>query len=202
MAQVAGAAVVTYDFSTGDQGFTATGTTGAGNAFSYDPINGEWRVNGVIAVGTSRLAAPVVVALGGVLTISFTHGWNFENNFDGGQLLVSLDGGAPQLVPEDAFTQTPYNSTISASFGSPIGGQRAWSGSSAPVVSTAVLGPLVAGTTAAFLWQGAWDSSVIAGNPNWRMASVTIDGIAEAPLPGTLALCLLGLGLLARRRST
>lgn len=197
ISQGAAAALLTFDFSSGDQGFTAAGATGAATPFFYDSATGTWQVNGVAAVGTATLAAPVLTALGESVSLSFSHSYQFETGFDGGQLRVRLDDGPDQVVGVDIGTLTAgdYTRTISQNFGSPIAGELAWS-AAASLVSSATLTGLTPGTSLAFTWLAAWDSSFKAVDPNWALHSVSVGlGTASVPLPGTLALLGLGLGL-------
>ena len=103
-------------------------------AFSTDPP--------VVSDQYLAMAAPVRIAAGD--TLSFWHKRGLEPGFDGGVVEVSTDGGTTwNDLGEAAFTQNPYNATISASFGNPLAGRRAFSGSAPYVRSVASLGAYV-----------------------------------------------------------
>jgi len=157
-----------FDFSTGSQGFTAGGT---GPAWTY--TGSQWQVGSSSSVNSSTLTSTMVnVAFTGDVSLSLAHTFNFEDTFDGGQLRVSVNGGAFNLV--NPFTANGYTRTISVNFGSPIAGQRAWSGSGGPETSTADLGTLTGGTTLQFQWLAAWDESLAATAPNWQLTSFSL----------------------------
>ena len=117
-----------------------------------------------------RLASPVAVAAGDKL--SFWHTHNLENSFDGGVVEVSTNGGTTWAdIGEAAFTANGYNATISTSFGSPISGRRAFSGSSPYVQSVASLAAY-GGQTILIRFRMASDSSV--GAVGWTVDDVHI----------------------------
>jgi Zn-dependent metalloprotease len=64
--------------------------------------------------------------------VTFDHYVATERGFDGGNVKVSVDGGAWSLVPTSAFTYNPYNLTlasVAAGNTDPLAGQPAFSGS-------------------------------------------------------------------------
>ncbi len=64
-------------------------------------------------------------------TVAFTHYLSTESGYDGGNVKLSVNGGAFQLIPASAFIYNPYNSVlVSAASGStnPMAGQAAWTG--------------------------------------------------------------------------
>jgi hypothetical protein len=88
-------------------------------------------------VTDQRLATLSAGNIPPAFVLSFFHRFDTESTFDGHVLEYSLDGttwvdilaGAGGVPPNlNRFLQGPYNATISSSFGSPIGGRRAWSG--------------------------------------------------------------------------
>jgi uncharacterized repeat protein (TIGR01451 family) len=121
------------------------------------------------SVGDNLLDTPIIFVSGTNPQISFQLDFDLESGFDGGQLLISLNGGAFQefTAAGGSFTAGGYNSTIPAGFGSPIGGQRAWSGSSGGYVTVTANLPAVATPgTVRFRWRVATDVS----NSNVGMA--------------------------------
>ncbi len=115
-------------------------------------------------------AAPVPVVAND--SLSFWHKRGLESNFDGGVVEISTDGGATFAdIGEAAFTENPYNATISGSFGSPIGGRRAFSGTSEYVRSVASLDAYV-GQNILVRFRTATDNSVAA--VGWTVDDVEI----------------------------
>lgn len=213
MAASAAAQTNNYDFTVGPQGWSASGSGAAVWSWGSTGAGGNgWFTNGQASVNTTFLLSPVLaVGANGLVTGSFVHRFQLESGFDGGQLQFSVNGGAFNTVPQDHVFGTTYNATISSSFSSSIGGQRAFSGTStgfatpAFVTSTFTLGtgssPFSTGSDFAFTsgdtvqlrFLGAWDSSVDAGDPNWHIQSASITLPAAVPEPTTLALGALGM---------
>lgn len=61
--------------------------------------------------------------------IQFTHYLATEASYDGGNVKLSVNGGAFALVPASAFTFNDYNSALTSSSNTnPLAGQPAWTG--------------------------------------------------------------------------
>ncbi|MBN1478311.1 S8 family serine peptidase [Candidatus Sumerlaeota bacterium] len=87
------------------------------HVFSFTPGNDN--------IGDARLISPPLQP-GGDLT--FWHAYAIEPSFDGAVLEVSTDGGSTWTDLGPNITAGGYDGPISTSFGSPIGGQMAWTG--------------------------------------------------------------------------
>ncbi len=63
-------------------------------------------------------------------TLAFTHTLDAEWGWDGGNVSISVDGGAFLLIPGSAFEYNPYNEVLLSSGIStnPLAGQEAWTG--------------------------------------------------------------------------
>ena len=64
-------------------------------------------------------------------TVAFTHYVATEVGYDGGNVKISVNSGASQLIPASAFTYNPYNRVLVSSGAgntNPMAGQAAWSG--------------------------------------------------------------------------
>jgi hypothetical protein len=115
--------------------------------------------------------------------LSFWHRVALENTFDGGVLEFSTDGGSTWSTTVPTFITGGYNSTISTSFGSPIGGRQAWSGtigSTGSFVNVQVNLMSYAGqNNVRFRFREANDSSVAA--TGWWVDDVTVTITATCP---------------------
>ena len=68
-------------------------------------------------------------------TVAFTHYLSTEAGYDGGNVKISINGGAWQILPASAFTYNPYNTVLVSSGAgntNPMAGQAAWSGGQGP----------------------------------------------------------------------
>ena len=87
--------------------------SGAGNS---EP---DWTVSSTLPVGSSGH------------TLTFNHWVATEPTFDGGQLMLSVNGGAYTLVPQASFIYNAHTGTFAtagAGNSNPRAGQRAWTG--------------------------------------------------------------------------
>lgn len=67
--------------------------------------------------GVLRLESPVITMpniTNGVYELAFDHYVFTEANWDGGNLKISINGGAYVIIPAAAFTVNPYNGTINS----------------------------------------------------------------------------------------
>lgn len=131
------------------------------------------------------VATANAVSLNAASELNFYHLYNTESTYDGGVLEYSTNGGSSWFdilagngagIPANSnrISANGYNATISASYNSPIGGRKAWSGNSSSWLKTTVSLSDFAGKSAAFRWRMACDSSV--GGTGWYLDSFTISG--------------------------
>jgi hypothetical protein len=97
-----------------------------------DPDLGTCGVGGD-ATSLQRLESPeITIPVGtAVARMSFDHYVATENGFDGGNLKISVNGGAWQLVNKADFVYNGYNTTLVTAAGgntNPLAGQAAFSG--------------------------------------------------------------------------
>lgn len=81
------------------------------------------------------LTTPVIALPATVdgLTLGFTHYVETEAGYDGGNVKISVNGGAFQLIPTSAYTYNPYNTTLFTTGDgntNPMAGQSAFTGGS------------------------------------------------------------------------
>ncbi len=95
-----------------------------GNCTTQDETAVHSLFSPTIAVTTAASGTPDIT-----FVARFAHYVATETFFDGGNVSVSVDGGAWQLVPFEAFTFNGYNATLSTTDNTnPMAGQRAFSG--------------------------------------------------------------------------
>ncbi len=188
-----------------------TATTGPGTPFSTTATGADSSpnvafVNGVTTVATSALLSPVFSSTTSQIVLSFMQAWNFESvtsSFDGGVLEISINGGSfVDINTFGLFTTGGYTGVISTSFSNPLGGRQAWVRNQPTYVNTTGTFSVNPGDNLQLRWRAGFDSSTTAGNPNWRIDTISITD-AEAssvPEPTSAVLAALGtLGLLGFR---
>lgn len=176
--------------------WTTAGSSGAGAdwAIVADPLdasNRTWFTPNPPAVTDRRLAqtAEVSIPASGSPELVVVHRYSTEANWDGGVLEYSLDGGttwtdilaAQGTVPANPnrFTTGGYVATPLNSSGNPLGGRRAWHGSS-PDFATGYLTSRVnlgdfAGRNVRFRFRFGADSSV--SGQGWWIDRVTVRNV-------------------------
>lgn len=90
--------------------------------------------------GLQRLESPEITipASATTLRMSFDHWVATESGYDGGNLKISVNGGAWQVVSAANFIYNPYNTTLTTAAGgndNPMAGEPAFSGSDGGSVS-------------------------------------------------------------------
>jgi hypothetical protein len=111
----------------------------------------------------------------GDVTLTFTHTYQFEEGFDFGAVILSVNGGRPPVT------------SISNGFESEPGGtgvwwapQGFWSDTPKTVTSVMNLGNWPAGTSMLIRFAGVWDGSGTLGPPAWVINTVKVtDGGAN-----------------------
>jgi autotransporter-associated beta strand protein len=153
--------------------------------------NGDtWQTNGGngAPVSSTLASPPIAVPAAGNVTLSFTHRYDFEEGWDGGAVLVSINGADPAVYLDGAaFSQEGYTGTTTAN------GSAAWSGGQsvftatstgygtpALVTSVADLGFLNFGDTITLQFKGEWDQGTLGSAPNWEIGSVKLTDVTDA----------------------
>jgi hypothetical protein len=176
------------DFNASNGGFTVTTPQNYAGPWVYDPGSGSWRQDGqgpeINHPTTSILSSPAIrVDSAGKVFLKFSHRHSFETDgdpWDGGQVLVSRNGGPFIAVEDSAFTQNGYAgrrvSPISASI---LKGKPAFTGDSADyattfITSIAALGDFEPGDTVQVQFLAAGDTNTGGKVPNWQIDSVSL----------------------------
>lgn len=178
---------LTVDFSQGDGGYTVdnSGPPPANwGPWEYDASEGKWAASGSDTEcggpWNSNLTGPeYVVAQSDEVTLNFTHRFRIEDEYDGGQIRISVNGGAFTPVSPDNFIANGY--TPGAVIGNGIlNGQRAFHGTSAGfdagefITSSVILGEFSQGETIAVQFVGGWDDCWSPGQPGWEIKSLNL----------------------------
>ena len=189
------------DMESGPGNWTTDGTGGTAwtlaTTSSHSPTH-AWFCADEGFVKDQRLvtaaAADLTAAPSGRLV--FWHRYDLESTYDGGVLEYSVnagtswydilagDGGTIPANP-DRFLQGGYTSTISTSYGNPLGGRQAWSGASAEWEEVIVDLTDFAGEMVLLRWRIGCDSSV--SDVGWWVDDVSVlqgsDCSGEVGLP-------------------
>jgi subtilisin-like proprotein convertase family protein len=116
-------------------------------------------------------------------SLTFYHTYKFENNYDGGVIEISTNGGSSFADLGSKITTGGYTGTISTSYSSPIAGRSAWTGGSLGTMTQVVadLSSYV-GNKVIVRFRLASDTSV--GSTGWYVDDVAItSGGTTVPAP-------------------
>lgn len=152
--------------------------TGAGQRWQTVQFAGPTPPNIVFAlsseeVGDANLTSPAFNVPASGARLSFVHGYNLEEGFDGGVLEISVAGGpfSDVVAAGGAFEEGGYTGLISEVDGSPIAGRPAWTGDSVVNVRTVVRLPAGAnGRSVRLRWRLATDAGTAEGG--WGLDNV------------------------------
>lgn len=174
---------------------TRTGYEGTWSPTAYDatalPLAHRYVGVGADKSGSHRMVTPpLAVASTGSLVVSFNHRYRFEYAgsyyYDGGQLMISTDGGSTWApVADSHYTGTLASDSDTYKSENPAGGQRAFVGNSAnQATMTAItidLGTEYAGQTVQLAW--VVHTGIATGSTGWEVDDIVISGITNTPFP-------------------
>jgi trimeric autotransporter adhesin len=109
------------------------GRSGTG-AFAAGPDEGQCTGGAGDISGVMRLESPAIEIPDAAVLLPrlvFDHYFATEPGFDGGNVKISINGGAFEIVPASAFLFNPYNGTLVTTAGgntNPLQGQAAFTG--------------------------------------------------------------------------
>jgi hypothetical protein len=131
---------------------TTTPSSAPNAAFATDPSS----------IGLAELVTPTIAVSASGARLTFQNNYITESTFDGMVLEISIDGGAfADITTGNAFLSGGYNGTLSSSFGNPLAGRSAWTGTSAGYVTSSINLPAAAlGHNVQLKWRMASDNSV------------------------------------------
>jgi hypothetical protein len=151
-----------YDFADNNGGWFTT--TVSGSTFVWEP--GRWYINGnnnkqafLTSPSLTNTAYKVVIR----------HKWNFNSSTDYGQIQYSINNGTNWItVPVGLFRDYGYNTA------------NGWSGTQNTYIdSEFFINVSPSSSSILFRLRGVWGNNILYPNPNWEIASVSIEGLGN-----------------------
>jgi hypothetical protein len=169
------------NFDATDGGFTVVTPQAYTGPWVYSAPNGSWRENGQGPdngqANISSLNSPTLtITVTGNVVLTFTHRYSFEFDgtpWDGGQVRISINGGAFTPVPASAFRQNGYTGNA-VSIGQPSFTAASPGYATTNIVTIADLGTFTTGATVRVQFYVANDSNTAGAVPNWEITSVQV----------------------------
>ncbi len=190
-----GTTLLAQDFNSGDGGFTVTTPLAYDGPWVYNAGTGSWRENGQVPennhANTSLLTSPpMVLTTAGGVTLSFDHRYSFEHDgtaWDGGQVLISVNGGAFTPVAAGSFTQNGYNGNA-VSIGAPSFVNTSPGFAGGFITSQAYLGSFNNGDSIRVQFNAANDSNTGGSSapPSWEIDALTVKQGVSGPVTFTV----------------
>jgi len=145
--------------------------------FCQDPYFGD--CSNTDETGLHSLFSPIINIPAGAtgLTLTFDHYMATEGGWDGGNVKVSVGGGAWQVIPPSAFRLNPYNARINNALQgntNPLNGEDGWTGAGwnwgASIIDLRAFG--AAGSTLQLRFDFGKDGCT--GNNGWFVDDITL----------------------------
>lgn len=161
-------------------GWTMNQTSGTGITWTTSTTSPNSAPNTAFApdpasINAAALESPVFPVSVPNASLTFQKAYTTENTFDGAVLEIKIGSGAwtDIVAAGGVFVSGGYTGTISTSWGSPIGGRMAWTGTSASFTPSEVTLPAAAnGQNVQLRWLMASDSSV--ASVGFRLDDVSV----------------------------
>ena len=161
-------------------GWVATNLQGAAPLWVTSSASNNSAPNSIFVDDPSSISdkiieTPSIAIATSSAVLSFKNKYALESGFDGGVLEISINGGAYAdiVTAGGVFTAGGYTGTISGSFGNPLAGRSAWTGTTGSYITSTVTLPAgAAGQNVKFRFRMGSDNSV--SNPGWNIDDVTI----------------------------
>ncbi|MBI2929720.1 MAG: immunoglobulin domain-containing protein [Verrucomicrobia bacterium] len=177
---------VNKNFVADDGGFTVENTDPEPpGPWLYDATSGLWAAEGSVdgcgGPYNSRLTSPAyVLPATDEVTLTFSHRYSFEaDRWDGGQVRISVNGGAFTPVSPDNFTANGYPPGLIQGSGV-LNGLRVFHEDSPGyangefITSSVILGSFNKNDTIAVQWLGGWDDCATGSHPSWVLKDVKL----------------------------
>ena len=159
-------------------GYVKWATTGA---FCHSAPNSIYIYGSSISTD-ARLTTPAFSVPSSDCALTFFLLYNFESDYDGGVLEISIDGGdyADILAAGGAFVDGGYNGTVNPlAIGNPLAGRNAWVDSAPSFHRTVVaLPPAAAGQSVAFRFRAGYDVS--SSSWGWHLDDIRLSRLSCA----------------------
>ena len=178
------------NFDINDGGFVQEATGNSPIPAVYSAASGAWSIEGDdTGPSTNTLTSPAIaVSSTAGIQVSFDHRYSIEgDDWDGGGLQISVDGGDFENVPGSAFTQNGYTNINPLIGNHVLRGLDGFSTDSAGyydpafITSVANVGGVAAGSSIQVRFVGAFDEgSRGAGIPNWEIDSITVETLPDS----------------------
>jgi hypothetical protein len=154
-------------------GWTSADTGPGGTGWSIVSDQADSAPNAVFTADVSKwggsfLTTPAILLGSSAGTLTFSHFFDTETNYDGGALEINIAGGGWQDIPHAGgrFESGGYNLTLQGN-NNPLAGRSGWSGDSGGFVTTVVAMPAAAANQSVQLrWVMGHDTR-IGGPPNF-----------------------------------
>ncbi len=149
---------------------TTTPDSAPNAAFAQDPTT---------VGGGTDLTSPTFVINTAAATLSFRHNYDTEQDWDGGALEISINGGAfaDFITAGGAFVQNGYNGTLGnyTNANNPLGDRPAWTGNSGGYITTIARFPAAAvNQNIQLKWRFGADNNTAA--LGWWIDSIQVAG--------------------------
>jgi hypothetical protein len=177
--------------------WTPTGPGGASIWGRATEINGNHTLFGLDApfISDTQAVSPVFAVGTGPFSVSFKHAYEMEfdtfgDNFDGGVIELSTDGGMTWADVTTFGADPGYSGTVSLGGGNPLEDRNAYTGRStgfpARQAVTLDFGTALAGQMVQLRFRAGSDSCCSTAS-GWTIDDVTVSGITNTPFPGYVA---------------
>jgi M6 family metalloprotease-like protein len=126
-------------------------------------------------VTDASLVSPLFSVVSSNAQLSFSHRYLTEYGFDGGVLEISINGGpyVDFITAGGQFMTGGYNYFIDSSFGNPLAGRDAWTGTATNFITTTATLPFSAvGKSVRLRWRFGSDGTL--GATGWYVDSVLV----------------------------
>lgn len=152
-------------------------------------IRAGWQVQGGEGIINGSITTPpIVIPNGGPVELSLKHRYNFEPDlYDGGVVMVSINGGEFVMLDGGQFTQNGYADGVLVGNGV-LQNMRAWNAGSPGfasgtlITSVATIPGVTSGNTIQLRFLGAWDDAFTSPGIDWEITGVTVKAGAATVL--------------------
>ncbi|MCU0230412.1 MAG: trypsin-like peptidase domain-containing protein [Acidobacteria bacterium] len=141
----------------------------------------SWAIQESRLLTDTVLLMPPLLELGPHAELRFEHRFSTENNYDGGVLEYSADGGA-WIDAGPLIRSGGYNGSIVASTNSPLRGRDCWAGESVDWKAVVVDLSSLAGKDVRLRWRFATNDRIGVG-AGWAVDDVTVSTVAFSCSP-------------------